>query len=657
MDLSAGAIEKKHLDRRDAALGLIDAVMKAAGDKFFLADVRGKAIAKVSEETGKSPKVIYNYLRRYLQAGRVKNSLLPRYDKCGVSRNLACGIYSQEKPAVKLGRPSSLSKKEGVNRGIRITPGVEKKMIKGLKKFYLTTDKNSLETAYLLTLDEFFSDGNKKVNGVEIPVLPPAVNLPTRKQFRYCFEKNLNDRAANKKARLGETQFNLLHRDLHGDSTSLSFGPRSVYMIDATIADVYLVSSFDRNKIIGRPVVYIIIDVFSRMIVGFSVSLEGPSWLGAMLALDNMVADKVAFCDEYKIPIEKWQWDCTLPPEAIFADRGEFEGYNADVLVDVLGITIHNTPPYRGDLKGIVERQFGIAKEKYVKFIPGAVKMRERGEKDHRLDATLTLWEFRAMMITNIVDYNLNHKLTWYRPDEFLVADNVALNPISLWNWGIQNHSGILPSLPRDVIRFALLPRKEVTVTRYGIRLQKDVYYMPPPTLKNRGRSEKIIVAYDPRSMDHVYLPSDTTGEAVACALTPASKLYLGRDLQEAEDLFALRLQQNELDADRQNQTGANCRAQNKHIIKNALKAKEIQSSDNEQSDASMVRDIRPNRKAERDRERNNDVFVLGGAPPPPKQLPPPEIFDKSDDNDRDYTPAPDYLDMIKNVTKGKKGE
>jgi hypothetical protein len=70
----------------------------------------------------------------------------------------------------------------------------------------------------------------------------------------------------------------------------------AMYEIDATIGDVYLVSRFDRNKIIGRPVVYIVIDVFSRMITGVYIGLEGPSWVGAMMALANATAPKVEYC-------------------------------------------------------------------------------------------------------------------------------------------------------------------------------------------------------------------------------------------------------------------------------------------------------------------------------------------------------------------------
>jgi len=40
------------------------------------------------------------------------------------------------------------------------------------------------------------------------------------------------------------------------------------------------------SNIIGRPVIYAVIDTFSRLIVGLNVSLEGPSWTGPMLGFN-----------------------------------------------------------------------------------------------------------------------------------------------------------------------------------------------------------------------------------------------------------------------------------------------------------------------------------------------------------------------------------
>src|SRR2546421_5135194 len=149
-------------------------------------------------------------------------------------------------------------------------------------------------------------------------------------------------------------------------------------------------------------------DVFSHAAAGLCVTLEGPSWTGAMLALDIVMADKVAFCAEYDIPIESGAWPIKGFPQAVCADRGEFEGFNATNLVKGLRIRVDTTAPYRADWKAIIERYFGLLNQRCVNFLPGRVRKLSRGEPDSRLDAMLTLYDFRQLLILYVLDYNLN---------------------------------------------------------------------------------------------------------------------------------------------------------------------------------------------------------------------------------------------------------
>ncbi len=104
------------------------------------------------------------------------------------------------------------------------------------------------------------------MDGTPAPLLLPAEMRPSFDQFRYWYENHYRELRREQKARRGERDYNLTRRELLGDSTQMAFGPGSVYQIDATIGDIYLVSSLDRSRIIGRPVVYACVDVFSRMI-------------------------------------------------------------------------------------------------------------------------------------------------------------------------------------------------------------------------------------------------------------------------------------------------------------------------------------------------------------------------------------------------------
>src|SRR5205085_842433 len=100
-------------------------------------------------------------------------------------------------------------------------------------------------------------------------------------------------------------------------------GPGSVYEIVTIVADIYLVNALDRQRIIGRPVIYLVVDVLSNLITGMNVSLEGPNELGTMMALENMAQDKVVFCKKHGFDITEDEWPSHHLPQAIHTDQRE----------------------------------------------------------------------------------------------------------------------------------------------------------------------------------------------------------------------------------------------------------------------------------------------------------------------------------------------
>lgn len=610
------SISEKHKKYRDEAWEMISEVTELPELCAYMPKIRGKLINDISKKFGKEKKSVYRHLEKYWKRGMTKNALLPRFTNCGGRGKSRVGDSAND---TKLGKPSALSSALGVNRGIRITFETKKYFKRALRKFYENKQKPSLQEAYQKTLENYFNCGYDLKGDIAVPIIKPINEIPTFHQFRYYYETEYQNPIRETKARQGEINFQLRYRSLFGNSTDMAFGPGSLYQIDATIVDLYLVSSFDRSRIIGRPVLYLVIDAFSRMITGIAVLLAGPSWLGAMLALDNVVADKVEFCAEHGIEITEEQWNCRFLPEAILADRGEFEGYNADNLVTSLGLTVHNTSPYRGDLKGIVERQFRILNEKFVHFEPGAViKHRERGEKDYRLDAALTLKEFRTLMITHILLHNQDRYLKSYRKDEFMIADNVERFPATLWNWGIQNRSGHLRTLPRDVVRMNLLPRREVIVTPQGLHFERELYYVCDPIfqaglmMRKKGRkSPKVTVAYDPRTTDYVYLPSLDNREVTVCPLTAAAKTFIGRDFYESQAYFNQETQNTELSLPQQIQSRSQFHAIQNHVTEDATKkTSEALENTREMSARQRTKGIRENRTLENKVEQTKNSLI-----------------------------------------------
>ena len=192
--------------------------------------------------------------------------------------------------------------------------------------------------------------------GVNIPASPEdLINVPTERQFKYFFQKEYTSIEVTKK-REGEINYLKDFSPSIGTSTAEVPGPGYLYQIDATIADVYLVSEQDRAEIVGRPTMYFVVDVFSRAIVGMYIGLENASWVSAMEALGNAMANKVDYCAEHGIDITPDLWPMQGLPEHIIGDKGEMLGRHVEVLSKAFHVEIQNTPAYRADWKGIVER-------------------------------------------------------------------------------------------------------------------------------------------------------------------------------------------------------------------------------------------------------------------------------------------------------------
>ncbi len=481
-------------------------------------------------------------------------------------------------------------------------------------------------------------------------------------QFRYIHEK-YDDLTQRSTSREGERRFALRYRAILGESTHMADGPGSLCQGDATIGDIHLVSSRDRSRLIGRPVIYIIIDVFTRLIVGFSVSLEGPSWVGMMLALENAAADKVAFCREYGIDITEDEWPSHYLPEEILGDRGELEGYNPTNLINALGVRISNTPPYRCDWKAIVEQNFRLVSDDVIHWRPGAVyKKRERGDKDYRHEACLTLPEFRQLMILCILKHNNYHRMDWYKMEDDMIADHIEPYPIDLWNWGICNRGGHLRAKSPEVIKLNLLAPDQASVTERGIYF-KGVYYTCAIAEREqwyvRARQQgrwPIPIVYDPRKLDTIYLSLDGGRRPEACELIEREKRsYQGRDWFEIRDYFELKLQAEEASRTRQQRANAEYNAKMDAVIEGAQE-KTLQSL-NGPSNPARWENSRETRKGEREEERARDAWDdLGASKTPAPQSEATLLVDKPKEVSSLYVPPDQSLEEMKKLRQKKWG-
>jgi hypothetical protein len=533
-----------------------------------------------------------------------KNALIPDYGKSGgrgKEKNLS---------EIKVGKPKKADYYGNTVEGVNVTSEVKKQFEFTINKYYRNNKRISLREAYTLMMKDFYSDSYIENDEIKHQVWERS-RIPTYDQFYYWFKKN-EDIKKDITFRESEKEFNLKRRELLSNSKLETDGPGTRFQVDATPADVYLVSSLNRNRVIGRPILYAIIDVYSRLVTGIYVGLEGPSWLGAMMALDNMICDKVEFCKKYGIDIKEEQWPCKHLPEIIIADRGEFEGYSVENLINNLNIKIENTSPYRGDLKGIVERSFRTTNEKIKHTTPGAIQkeFRKRGDRDYRLDATLTLEEFTKIYINMALHHN-SKIIDKYPMDKEMLEDEIAPIPLQLWKWGIENKKGRLKTVNREILRLNILPRGKASVSRAGIRF-KGLYYSSDKAIKEQwfinNKVRSIEIVYDPRNMNKIYIPFDNGLSYDECYLISTSMQYKNCLLEEIIFNEELETEIKEKEMREQNQINIELEDEIKKIVEAAKKEKE-KDIDYNKSTAQKLKGIRRNRAVEKEILRENERF------------------------------------------------
>ncbi len=610
--ITENELAEKEKETRDKAWKFIEDLIKTESElAIYDWKTRGQLVQEAARKHDTTPRTMYKYLRRYWQRGKTKNALLPDYQNSG-------GRGKERKlTGKKLGRKRKFAHVAEIGEGVNVDEKIKKVFRAAISQFYYKPSETSLQTAFDLMISKYFVEDYINEGGVKKPILIPQDQKPTYAQFYYFYNKEKNIKKAVT-SRKGKSAYALGYRPILGSATHEVFAPGSRYEIDATVADVYLVSSYNSSWIIGRPVVYVVIDVFSRMIAGVYIGIEGPSWIGAMMALANTVANKKDFCAEYDIAIDDEDWECDRLPETILADGGEISGKAVEALATNLNIRIETASPYRGDLKGIVERFFNTIKEKVKPFLPGQIitdAYKRRGY-DYRLDAKLNIHQFTHIILTGILQHNRSY-LGYYERDAEMIADNVQPTPLNLWRWGIRNRSGRLHWFPEDIVKLNLLPSDSGRITRGGI-LFKDMEYSCERAIKegwfekgSHWSGEKVQIVYDMRMLNYVYLRADDGRSFDKCYLLPTEEKYMNRDFYDIEHLQNYEQLKQQLSLPEKQQEFADLAATTMAVVKEAAKIA-ARDQDPTASKASRVANINEKRELERDARRENEAFELG---------------------------------------------
>jgi len=132
--------------------------------------------------------------------------------------------------------------------------------------------------------------------------------------------------------------------------------PLEIVQIDHTKADIFVVDEETRNPI-GRRWLTLAMDVFSRMVTGFHLTMEAPSRISTSLCLLHSVYDKTTWLKAREID-EPWPV-ADLPDRAHVDNGADFRSRAFKRGCENAGIAIDWRPPGTPRFGGHTERLIG----------------------------------------------------------------------------------------------------------------------------------------------------------------------------------------------------------------------------------------------------------------------------------------------------------
>ena len=241
--------------------------------RCYIKKLRARFISQKAEETGCQRTKISRLLHRYWEGGMTRDALIPQYDKRGGEGDAGRLV---KKP---LGRKS-----KKVTDNLRMTIGEkERQEIQHVvDKYYNAHTKYNYRGCYQELLNLFYRNEDESY----------APAYPTYDQFYYHARKMVD-----LESRIGKKKYAQNYRGLPGRGANALIGPGNLAQMDSTILDCTLVLPGTGRKVIGRPTLYIMVDVFSRLVMGFYSMME---YMTANGELKELVAKGKAESERYQ---------------------------------------------------------------------------------------------------------------------------------------------------------------------------------------------------------------------------------------------------------------------------------------------------------------------------------------------------------------------
>lgn len=378
-------------------------------------------VEEVAREYGYSSVTLYKWIKLFEQTNE-KSSLIPKTHKRG-------------------------------RKGNRLDASVENIITEILEELYLNKQRYSFRRIYIKIYTKC------KLMGLEAP----HENTIRNRIDSLDPKRVVKRRHGYKEA---EKQF----KNFEGEFPEGNY-PLEFVQIDHTPLDIRVVDNIYR-EVIGRPYLTLAIDVYSRMIVGFYLSLHSPGYFNVSQCLYNIFTQKDKILSKYEIDGD---WNIFGIPRIIGVDNGtDLVSSDMQRVCEEYNITLMKRPVARPQFGAHIERVLGTINQE-VHNLPGTTfsNINEKGNYKSDKEAMYTLEELTQWLLQYIV--NIYHKR---------YHNGIEMTPEQKLNKGIFGDDetagiGYLPSIIEDLesVRISLLPTEYRTIQKDGITLDGISYY------------------------------------------------------------------------------------------------------------------------------------------------------------------------------------
>ncbi len=446
---------------------------------------------------GISKATAYRLVLKWLQSGKQEYTLY----KADYSK--------KRKPSHKKGRPTNVPLDDRVLEAFKFAA-----------EQFLGRRKISIKKVYQDMIDVFFV--NQETGTKDESLRMDSSKIPTIRQFAYYLSKAIPADQLEKR-KTSEREFENDRRLLIGRPAESAVRPGDIAECDAVETDLYVVSSTDRSKLVGRPVCYMMIDLFSHCIVAVSVGFENNSNIGLSNLMINLFDDKKELAAQSNVMLNPEAWPSNFLPKEIRCDRGsDFAGDFFGNLCRELNIERVLERGGMGSMKGTIEQCFRLYHNMFASEFEHKGFIQKRYDSDHKETACLTIDDFRKIVYLFVIYHNMQYSESLYCPSDLIDAD-VPKIPIKVWEYGVRvngNPRFVNKAQLNDIL-FRMMPEDVATITNGSIKYRNLFYRVVGDDdltlrmVKSKQNANKkdakgnklnsLKIRFDPRSVDNLY--------------------------------------------------------------------------------------------------------------------------------------------------------